>query len=60
MKVATGNQKRKGKTERTQCPACHAVYMQGAYILSQENKKKHWKKIGICCASCGHYIAESK
>ena len=56
MKVATGNTKRKGKTERTQCPQCHAVYMQGAYILIQEDKKKNWKTIGVSCAVCGHYI----
>lgn len=60
MKVATGNMKRKGTTERTQCPQCHAVYMQGAYILSQENKKTKWKKIGLSCAACGHFIPESK
>jgi len=58
MKVATGNTKRRGKTERLRCPECMTAYMQHAYILVHDQKKRTWKGIGKYCNVCGHFLPE--
>ncbi len=55
MKIATGNSKRKGKKKRTPCPVCKAAYLQGAYVLIHDQKKRTWKEIGKYCNVCGHF-----